>query len=249
MLDFGGVIVESNKGANWEEKIADFMAQDCGLGTVLDPARIVADVRAGSVGAKLWKNAASRLRYPEELTQETYVLEFIAADWPLTARTQLIPHIPEICYRVGLEQEQRKLRRGILELLTFCRHQRLPVSIVSNALSGQLHRDYLAENGLSEFFVTELYSDEVQMRKPNPRFLELGARSLGLSSKDCWYVGDHKDRDVLCGLRAGIGANILMPVPGAAQRPFEVFAEPDLTVADPQELLTIMKDIIDTRTD
>ena len=106
ILDFGGVIVQSAKGEGWEEKVTDLI-EDILQGTNSDtdsPARsdvteskaplvsrdtIVADVIAGETAVKLLRNALSRPRFPEEVSHESYVLDFIAADWPDEARELL----------------------------------------------------------------------------------------------------------------------------------------------------------------
>lgn len=254
ILDFGGVIVQSAKGEGWEEKVTDLI-EDILQGTNSDtdsPARsdvteskaplvsrdtIVADVIAGETAVKLLRNALSRPRFPEEVSHESYVLDFIAADWPDEARELLQPHASEICYSVGINQEIRTLRTGIVELLAWCKETGIPVSIASNALSGQVHRDFLAEHGLSDYFVAEIYSDEAGVRKPNPQLIWQAAEAIGIPVDQCWYVGDRIDRDVLCGVRAGVGATVLTPVPGASTRPFTVLAEPTYTFDNPAGLL------------
>lgn len=254
ILDFGGVIVQSAKGEGWEEKVTDLIGgilhgtdtdtvspTDADANATRSPLvsreTIVADVVAGETAVKLLRNALSRPRFPEEVSHESYVLDFIAADWPDEARELLQPHAAEICYSVGINQEVRTLRTGIVELLAWCKETGIPVSIASNALSGQVHRDFLAEHSLSEYFVAEIYSDEAGVRKPNPHLIWQAAEAINVPVEECWYVGDRIDRDVLCGVRAGVGATVLTPVPGASTRPFTVLAEPTYTFDDPAGLL------------
>ncbi|HJA05393.1 MAG TPA: HAD family hydrolase [Candidatus Microbacterium stercoravium] len=242
LLDFGGVIVSSEKPAGWQERVAHDIRMMVGEPDALpEHARVVADVRAGAVAASLWRNAMSRPMHPAELDPRTYVLDFLAADWPGRARAALEPHVAAICYAVSAAKEIRTLRDGIVELLEWARERRLPVAIVSNALSGQVHRDVLREAGLSSWFAAELYSDEEGIRKPNPDFLLRGAAAVGARIDDCWYVGDHLDRDVLCGVRAGVGANVLMPAPGGSTRPYTVPVEADIVVSSPRELWDLLK--------
>lgn len=241
LLDFGGVIVNSEKPANWQQLVADEFLALVGSEPMVSRDRLIADITAGAVAAGLWRNAMSRPRHPKELDQRTYAMDFIAADWPEDARKTMGNHYQQLCYLVSSTKEHRELREGITELLAWCNQIGLPVAVVSNAMCGQVHRDYLAEQGLSDYFVAELYSDECELRKPNPDFLHLGAQALCLSAADCWYVGDHLDRDVLCGVRAGIGGNVLMPSPGSAKRPYTVEVTADLVVATPKELLNEMR--------
>ena len=244
LLDFGGVLVTSTRPEDWEVVVAQTIV------TLLDghdqtPSlqRIIADVAAGAAGAKSWRNAMSRPFAPAELSHEAYVLDFIAADWPAAVRKALQPHCAAICYAVNQAAEHRTLRNGTVELLQWAAAQQLPVVVVSNALSGAVHRDFLAQAKLTEFFTAELYSDELGIRKPNPELLIQGAAAAGVDVAECWYVGDHLDRDVLCGTRAGIGVNVLMDDPAKSARPFAVPVQEDLAVADPAELLAVLQQL------
>ncbi|MBP2437715.1 HAD family hydrolase [Microbacterium amylolyticum] len=245
LLDFGGVIVASEKPNGWQRVVAEAIVDLAGAAAVPPIDRICADVTAGAVAAGQWRNAMSRPLRPAELAQTTFVMDFIAADWTESQRSAISPHVAAISYRVSTAKERRTLRPGIRELLGFCRENGIPVAIVSNALSGQVHRDFLAEEGLSDAFSAEIYSDEAGVRKPNPDFMLMGCEAVNMPPEDCWYVGDHLDRDVLCGTRAGIGRNVLMPSPHAATHP-EVFGiEADLITDTPASLLDLMKEISD----
>lgn len=243
LLDFGGVIVNSTKPAGWQDIVTDEIVRLDPSGALPERERILADVTAGAVAAGLWRNAMSRPRHPLELEQSTYVMDFIAADWPAPARNAIEPHIATICYLISATKERRELRDGIEGLLGWCEEVNIPTAVVSNAMCGQVHRDYLRDASLADYFVAELYSDECGLRKPNPDFLVLGADALGLDIDRCWYVGDHLDRDVLCGVRAGVGANVLMPSPGSTPKPFAVPVTADIVVDTPRALLTEMRSL------
>jgi HAD superfamily hydrolase (TIGR01549 family) len=241
LLDFGGVIVLSTKPSGWQERVADEIERFVDADLLPDRARVLADISAGSTAAALWRNAMSRPRHPVELDQHAFVLDFIAADWSDAARVALEPHVAAITYVVSSAKEHRTLLDGIEELLIWCRDADIPVAVVSNASSGAVHRDYLAATGLSQYFVAEIYSDEVGLRKPNPDIILLGCAAVRVAAADCWYVGDHLDRDVLCGVRAGIGVNVLIPGPNPTTRPFPVPVTADLTVGSPRELLSTLE--------
>lgn len=241
LLDFGGVIVESTTTEGWEDTVADTIlaiAADAGASeTFPSRERILADVSAGVTAAKLWRNAMSRPKFPRELTHQEFVMDFLAADWPAAAHEVLAVHTARIAYAVSEASQHRVVRPGMAQLLRWCAGQNLPVAVVSNAQSGQVHRDILAAAGLDQFIQAQIYSDEHRVRKPNPRMIQLGAEAVGADPRDCWYVGDHLDRDVLCGQRAGVAASVLMDVDNLADRPFRPPVEPDLHVAHPTELL------------
>lgn len=247
LLDFGGVIVESTRPADWQDAVVDeilAVADAAGHRAAFpDRVRIRQDVIDGDASARLWRNAMSRPHAPRELSHTEFVLDFIAADWSAKAREVLAPAASRLTYAVSDEQEKRVFRPGMDELLRWCAQVGLPVGVVSNAQSGQVHRDILAEAGLDRLLGAQVYSDEHGVRKPNPRIMELGAQALGARLSQCWYVGDHLDRDVLCGRRAGVAVTVLMAVDNLAARPFRPPVEPDLTVADPVELHARLRDL------
>jgi HAD superfamily hydrolase (TIGR01549 family) len=245
LLDFGGVIVHSAKPSGWKEIVTDALIDLVGADRLPERERLLADIGAGSTAAGLWRNAMSRPRHPVELDQRTFVMDFVAADWTPEQRAAIEPHIATLCYSISSTKEERTLLDGIEDLLVWCRSVQMPVAIVSNASSGAVHRDYLVAAGLSDYFVAEIYSDEVGLRKPNPDIMMLGSAAVGVAPEDCWYVGDHLDRDVLCGVRAGIGANVLIPSPTAVTRPFVVPVSADHIVSSPRELLHLLENTHD----
>jgi FMN phosphatase YigB (HAD superfamily) len=241
LLDFGGVIVLSTKPIGWKEIVTDELTALIGADRLPGRERLLADIGAGSTAAGLWRNAMSRPRHPVELDQRTFVMDFVAADWSADHRTAIEPHVAALCYLISSTKEDRTLLDGIEDLLIWCRSVAMPVAIVSNASSGAVHRDYLVKTGLSDYFVAEIYSDEVGLRKPNPDIMMLGCEAVGVAPENCWYVGDHLDRDVLCGVRAGVGANVLIPSPTASTRPFPVPVSADHVVSSPRELLHLLE--------
>ena len=248
LLDFGGVLVTSSRPENWEQNVAEtIVTLLAGHPQTPNIERITADVAAGAIAAKSWRNAMSRPFAPVELSHQSYVLDFIAADWPEAIRHALQPHCAAICYAVNDAAEHRTLRNGSAELLHWAAACQLPVVVVSNALSGAVHRDFLAAAKLTELITAELYSDELGIRKPNPQLVIQGAAAAGVPVSRCWYVGDHLDRDVLCGTRAGVGVNVLMDDPAKAERPFSVPVTEDLAVTDPAELLTVLESMMSER--
>ncbi|WP_156762082.1 HAD family hydrolase [Microbacterium karelineae] len=243
LLDFGGVLVSSERPAGWEAVVADEIIRLAGAASLPPRERIVADIIAGAAAAGQWRHAMSRPLRPPELSQEAFVMDLIAADWSDSQRAAIRSHIAAVAVRVATAKERRALRPGVRELLAFCAARHIPVAVVSNALSGQVHRDFLAAEGLSDALVAEIYSDEVGMRKPNPDIMLMGCEAVGVPAAECWYVGDHIDRDVLCGTRAGIGVNVLLPSPKAAHHPDVFGIAADIIASTPAGLLEILKEI------
>lgn len=244
LLDFGGVIVETAKVPGWENTLAGRVAAvlaEAGAPS-LRPERIAADIAAGALADKHWKNAMSRLFAPRELGQEEFWSDFVAADWPVAARAAVTRRARELCEAMGHLRSKRTLRRGLIRLLDACDRKKVPIGIVSNALAGQVHLDFLEEHGLRRRFAVEIHSDAVRIRKPNPEMIWLATRALGIEPNEVWYVGDNFDRDVLCGRRAGVGGIILMEASSTYDKPYALAdIAPDAVVDDPAGLLSLFE--------
>jgi len=246
LLDFGGVIVQSERVSDWQEKLGaevySLLAHRLGAHAVPSPRRIVGDIRAGAAGAAKWRDAMSRPFAPAELAWETFWGDFVAADWPAPARESVVGDARELCRQLTLMKSRRTLRPGITDLLAIAGDRGIPVAVVSNALSGRVHREFLENAGLTRLFAAQIYSDEVGSRKPNPRMIELGAEAVGVPVADCWYVGDNFDRDTVCGRRAGVGANIIIEARSTYDLPYELDEHPDAVVSDGHALVALLSD-------
>lgn len=242
LLDFGGVIVETAKVPGWEGTLAAEVAlRLAGIAGAPDPAQIERDIGFGARADSRWKDAMSRPFAPRELTHAEFWGDFVAADWAAAAREVVVADAAELCRRMGHLKSGRRLRPGMAALLDAADGAGIPVGIVSNALSGRVHLDWLAEHGMADRFAVMIHSDEARVRKPNPEMILLAARALGVAPGEAWYVGDNFDRDVLCGRRAGIGGNILMEAQGTWELPYELELRPDAIVADPNGLLALFE--------
>ena len=198
------------------------------------------DIGFGARADSRWKDAMSRPYAPRELTHGEFWGDFVAGDWPPAARDAVVADAAELCRRMGHLRSRRTLRHGMAALLDAADRAGLPVGIVSNALSGQVHLDWLAEHGMTDRFAAIVHSDEARVRKPNPEMLHRACRELGVAPAEAWYVGDNIDRDVLCGHRAGIGGNLLMVAKGTWDLPYELDLRPDAIVDDPRALHALL---------
>ncbi|MBD8012072.1 HAD-IA family hydrolase [Microbacterium sp. Re1] len=244
LVDFGGVIVETASRAGWRGELAELVHDRLTEAGIEFPSltkeAIEDDLREGAKADSRWKDAMSRPFAPAELTYREFWEGFVAADWPTAAREYVREHARELCREMGERKQERVTRDGFIEVLDLADEASIPVAIVSNTLMGQVHRDYLTRHGLTDRFVEQIYSDEVRVRKPNPEMIHLGARSIDETAATCWYVGDNFDRDVLCGVRAGVGGNILMEARSTYDLPYQLSVTADAVVADPWGLLEIM---------
>lgn len=245
LLDFGGVIVTTSRSDGWQQQLAQHLLDSFAAAGV-DPSGLTVesishDLALGAKADGFWKNAMSRVFAPAELTYVQYWDDFVGCDWPAAPKAYVVEHAKELCRVMGEMKQGREMRNGLIELLDAADELKIPVAIVSNTLMGQVHRDWLIKHDILDRFVAEIYSDEVEVRKPNPEMIHLGARSVGLTSEECWYVGDNFDRDVLCGIRANVGGNVLMEDHGTYKKPYDIDVKPHIFVQDPMELATVMR--------
>ena len=84
-------------------------------------------------------------------------------------------------------------------------------------------------------------ADQVARAKPAPDALLHACTLIDVAPQDCWYVGDNYDRDVLCGIRAGVGGNILMEAKKTYEPPYDLDIRPGAIVADPVGLLELFR--------
>ena len=70
------------------------------------------------------------------------------------------------------------------------------------------------------------------MRKPNPEMIWRAAAALKVPVRQCWFVGDSRQRDIVCARRADAGTAILMRSPRTDREDPAAFPQPDAEVAD-----------------
>ncbi len=243
LLDFGGVIVTTTGKPDWPDRLAVEITARLSLvpGNELSANRVAADIRNGAEADSRWKDAMSRPAEPRELTHREFWADFVAADWPASARAWVTAEATALCRRMGELRQHREFRPGLVALLDAAHTLDVPVGVVSNALSGTVHRDHIDRAGLGDRFAVQVYSDEVGIRKPNPRIIELAATALGVPTSPVWFVGDNYDRDVLCARRAGAGAAILIEDKSTFCPPYPPQVAPDAQLPD----LTALRHLLD----
>ena len=85
---------------------------------------------------------------------------------------------------MGELKQERATRPGMEDLFDAAEEFGVPVAVVSNALSGAVHRDYMQVTGLDKRVALQVYSDEVQVRKPNPEMIFIATRALGIPASE-----------------------------------------------------------------
>lgn len=232
-LDFGGVIAESDPVKDTVDPAIYARVHRIIRGAV-PIERITADLAAAHEARDVWR---SDPEHPE-LTHAQFWGAYVAKDWPVPAQAAVVEHSADLSY--AWASRPWTVVDGVSELLDYTVGRGIPVAIVSNALSGRAHRDFIERAGLTAAFAAQFYSDEVGWFKPNPEMLMVAARFLYEPIGLCWFVGDSVERDVACGRRAGVGAMILRPSNDGAGED-KAGADADAVVADGHEILKLLK--------
>ena len=67
-------------------------------------------------------------------------------------------------------------------------------------------RDFLVDEGVADYFGSMLFSEEIGIRKPDPRIFQLAADRLGVQPCEIVHVGDNLKADVWGSMNAGLKA-------------------------------------------
>jgi HAD superfamily hydrolase (TIGR01509 family) len=241
LLDFGGVIADTGGPTDWAARLAPTVHNLLLSRKVnrLAPEVIQADLEAGARAYAQWGESMCRPYAPNELSHEEFWSDYVAADWPASAREAVLAHADTLCLRMGEVRHAFAVRPGMVGLLAEASARGLLVAVVSNTLYGSVHRDFMERAGLADRFALQLYSDEAGVRKPNPELILRATRSLGVPPEQCWFVGDTWSQDVRAARRARVGAAVLMHSPRTEPAPPDLAA--DHTVSDGHALRALLE--------
>ncbi len=67
-------------------------------------------------------------------------------------------------------------------------------------------RKFLEKEGVAEYFDLMLFSDEIGIRKPNPKIFQIAAKNLNVKPHEVVHVGDNLKSDVWGAKNAGLKA-------------------------------------------
>jgi HAD superfamily hydrolase (TIGR01509 family) len=100
-----------------------------------------------------------------------------------------------------LNPEARKALKGLKR-----RHKHLGLICNTGLTSGTGLRQFLADEGVAEYFGSMIFSEEIGIRKPDPRIFHLAAERLGVQPCEIVHVGDNLKADVWGAMNAGLKA-------------------------------------------
>jgi len=97
-------------------------------------------------------------------------------------------------------------------------------------------KDLLRKAGILEHFMFQLVSEELQVAKPDPLFLQVILDSLKIKPHEAVMVGDRLDYDIYPTRLLGMRAVRVLVGPYAEQEPQTPFHEPDIMINTIAEL-------------
>ena len=109
----------------------------------------------------------------------------------------------------------------------------LRVGLISNTgmTPGTTFRQYLAQQGMLEYFDALTFSDEVKLAKPGREIFLLTLQALDASPAQAVHVGDHMQNDVVgakgCGLKT-----VWITAPNGKDESAHLEHQPDARVAE-----------------
>ena len=167
----------------------------------------------------------------------TLLLNILERQSDHKAPTSLAEDLLEIIAAMPLELSPH-LAPGAFETLSGLRELGLATALVSNAglTTAPNLRLLLRHHGIEELFDALLFSDELQLAKPDPRIFEAAAQELCVQAVECAFVGDNPHNDVAGSLAVGMFAVQI----GAKSRQ-GITAVPDVRIDTLSELIPALQ--------
>jgi putative hydrolase of the HAD superfamily len=92
---------------------------------------------------------------------------------------------------------------GSIELLSMLKQSSIKLGIITNGGSA-MQRSKLVALGIGHLLDAVVVSEEVGLRKPDPRIFKLALEQLECEPNRAWFVGDHPEHDIRGAAAAGL---------------------------------------------
>lgn len=119
---------------------------------------------------------------------------------PIDELVQEMKNIPKV-------KQEMHVISGVHGMFQTLKKSGYRLAIVSNHHSWL--NSFLKENNLFDFFDTVVISEDVGVKKPNTKIMEIALERLHLTTDNCLYVGDQL-LDVLCAKKAGLDMALIV---------------------------------------
>ena len=118
--------------------------------------------------------------------------------------------VPELssAYISSLFEIPPYLNLDAKKTLQWLQKQNMHIGLICNTgiTPGFALRRFLSQIGIAEFFDSMIFSDEIGIRKPDPRIFRLAAKKLKTKSHEAIHIGDNLKTDVWGAKNAGFRA-------------------------------------------
>lgn len=172
-----------------------------------------------------------------EVSENELWTRFMLPDHP----TEKIAPLSGALTRLWRDKDGRRVPRNDAKSTILELSQRgYTLGIIANTITETEIPDWLATDGLTDYFKAVVLSSQVRFRKPRPEIYWEAAQRIGIAPAHCAYVGDNPARDVVGSRQAGFGLVVILNDPvELAQKPIAEENQPDLIIHEFKELLNI----------
>jgi HAD superfamily hydrolase (TIGR01509 family) len=162
---------------------------------------------------------------------------FLLSDLPVEKIAPLAGRLT----RLWRDKDGRRVPRHDVKATVLELHRRgYVLGIIANTITETEIPDWLATDGLTDYFKAVVLSSKVRYRKPGPEIYWEAARRIGIAPEHCAYVGDNPIRDVEGTQKAGFAMTIILPEPGKSEKDLPTSdSKPDLFIQEFSDLLSV----------
>lgn len=134
-----------------------------------------------------------------------------------------------------------QLNPAVKEVFKFCKEQGITLGVITNG-PAERQQAKIEQLGIRKWIPEShwIISGKVNLMKPDPRIFNYTQAKLKLDPKTTYYIGDSFANDVVGAKAAGWHVIWL----NQRHREAESAIKPDVTLTDPERLLSIIKEIV-----
>jgi putative hydrolase of the HAD superfamily len=209
-LDLWGTLIKSNPNFKIERAKYFFKQYNTLNKTIEEVAYIfrTVDVMCNAINEKTGSHITAEEMYLMVLYQLNHSLDMVAAiNLPLlyTSIEQLLLNYPPIAFQANTAQVLRQLKEK----------NGVTLNILSNTafIKGSTLRKILDDLTFTQYFSFQLYSDEVNLSKPNPLLYQMLVKNIAslhlyhtISLQNIVHIGDNPIADIEGAMAAGLQA-------------------------------------------
>lgn len=138
-----------------------------------------------------------------------------------------------------------KVIPGAVETIKTLYEEGYMLVLVADGLA-QSFKNVLQQNGVYDYFASMIYSETIKQKKPHPSMFLAAMGAAGLTHADTsriLMVGNNIKRDIKGANHLGITSILLDWSPRYAYTPNCQEEEPDYTIHEPKELITLVHEL------